>query len=101
MQQHGRAQSTWRNMGNHLALRLLGEEDPRWQRVIERDRRYLNNIVEQDHRAIERRCASMLGFKSFGTTAITLAGAVITPAFPSTLEHQVDDADYGVASLNN
>jgi hypothetical protein len=39
-----------------------------------RDRRYLNNIVEQDHRAIKRRCASMLGFKSFKTAEITLAG---------------------------
>jgi len=35
---------------------------------------YLNNIVEQDHRAIKRRCASMLGFKSFSNAAITLAG---------------------------
>ena len=43
-------------------------------RVVVRSRRYLNNIVEQDHRAIKRRCASMLGFKSFRTAAITLAG---------------------------
>lgn len=39
-----------------------------------RNRRYLDNIVEQDHRAIKSRCASMLGLKSFGTAAITLAG---------------------------
>ena len=39
-----------------------------------RTRRYLNNIVEQDHGAIKRRCASMMGFKSFRTAAITLAG---------------------------
>src|SRR5262249_41385567 len=50
------------------------DKDQRWQSVIVRDRRYLNNIVEQDHRAIKRRCASMLGFKSFRTAAITLAG---------------------------
>lgn len=62
------------NQASHLALRMLGEEDPRWQRVVVRERRYLNNIVEQDHRAIKSRCASMLGFKSFGTAAITLAG---------------------------
>jgi len=29
---------------------------------------------QQDHRAIKRRCASMTGFKSFGSAAITLAG---------------------------
>ena len=39
-----------------------------------RSNRYLNNIVEQDHRAIKRRCAAMLGLKSFKTAEITLAG---------------------------
>lgn len=39
-----------------------------------RSSRYLNNVVEQDHRAIKRRCASMLGLKSFCSAAITLAG---------------------------
>jgi hypothetical protein len=42
--------------------------------VALRDCRYLNNIVEQDHRAIKQRCASMLGFKSFHTAAVTLSG---------------------------
>jgi transposase-like protein len=36
--------------------------------------KYLNNIVEQDHRAIKRRCAAMKGFKSFTNAAITIAG---------------------------
>jgi transposase-like protein len=36
--------------------------------------KYLNNLIEQDHRAIKRRCASMAGFKSFDNAAITLAG---------------------------
>jgi transposase-like protein len=35
--------------------------------------RYLNNIVEQDHRAIKRRTRPMLGFKSFWSAAVTLA----------------------------
>ena len=59
---------------SHLAMRLLSEGDARWRSVIVRDCRYLNNIVEQDHRAIKGRCASMLGFKSFSTAAVTLAG---------------------------
>jgi transposase-like protein len=62
------------NTASHRALRLLCHEGPRWRSVIVRGRRYLNNIVEQDHRAIKRRCASMLGFKSFRTAAISLAG---------------------------
>src|ERR1700722_9195456 len=36
--------------------------------------KYLNNIVEQDHRAIKRRVRPMLGFKSFWSAAATLAG---------------------------
>lgn len=36
--------------------------------------KYLNNIVEQDHRAIKRITNQMLGFKSFFTAKITLEG---------------------------
>ena len=35
---------------------------------------YLNNIVEQDHRAIKRQVRPMMGFKSFWSAAVTLAG---------------------------
>lgn len=62
------------NAASHRALRLLGDEDHRWKSVVVRCCRYLNNIVEQDHRAIKRRCASMLGLKSFKTAEITFAG---------------------------
>ncbi len=59
---------------SHQALRLLRRENPRWKDVLVRSCPYLNNIVEQDHHAIKRRSTSMLGFKSFGNAAITLAG---------------------------
>lgn len=36
--------------------------------------KYLNNIVEQDHRFIKRRTRPMLGFKSFDSAARTLEG---------------------------
>ncbi|MDO8769113.1 MAG: IS6 family transposase [Burkholderiaceae bacterium] len=39
-----------------------------------RQYKYLNNIVEQDHRAIKRITRSMLGFKSFWSAQITIAG---------------------------
>lgn len=61
------------NAASHRALRILRHENPRWS-VVVRCRRYLNNIVEQDHRAIKRRCAPMLALKSFRTAAVTLAG---------------------------
>jgi transposase-like protein len=62
------------NAATHRGLRLLGEEDQRWRAVELRARRYLNNIVEQDHRAVKQRCSSMLGLKSFRSAAITFAG---------------------------
>jgi transposase-like protein len=62
------------NAASHRALRLLGTEDSKWKSVAVRCCRYLNNVVEQDHRAIKRRCASMLGLKSFKTAAVTFAG---------------------------
>jgi transposase-like protein len=42
------------------------------------DEQDLNNLIEQDHRAIKRRCASMAGFKSFANAAITIAGIALT-----------------------
>lgn len=36
--------------------------------------KYLNNIVEQDHRAVKRIIRPMLGFKSFRSARILLAG---------------------------
>ena len=36
--------------------------------------KYLNNIVEQDHRAIKRITRGTLGFKSFHSASITLYG---------------------------
>ena len=36
--------------------------------------KYLNNIVEQDHRAVKRVVRPMLGFKSFRSAAATIAG---------------------------
>jgi hypothetical protein len=52
----------------------LAQENPDLQSLVVRSSRYLNNIVEQDHRAIKRRCAPMLALKSFRTAAVTLAG---------------------------
>lgn len=59
---------------SHRALRLLRREHPAWRRVHVRTCAYLNNIVEQDHRAIKARCGPMRGFESFRTAATTIAG---------------------------
>lgn len=39
-----------------------------------RQSKYLNNIVEQDHRAIKRRVRPMMGFKTFNTARRLIAG---------------------------
>ena len=44
------------------------------KRIKIRQCEYLNNIVEQDHRRIKRRCRAMLGFKNFHAAQKTLAG---------------------------
>ncbi|PDY09489.1 IS6 family transposase, partial [Bacillus cereus] len=36
--------------------------------------KYLNNIVEQDHRFIKKRVRSMLGLKSFRTATSIISG---------------------------
>ena len=42
--------------------------------IVVRQLKYLNNIVEQDHRAIKRVTQPMLGFKSFRAAAKVMAG---------------------------
>jgi transposase-like protein len=42
--------------------------------ILVRQVKYLNNIVEQDHRAVKRVTRPMLGFKSFRAAASVLAG---------------------------
>ena len=39
-----------------------------------RSSKYLNNLIEQDHRGVKLRIGPMLGFKRFWTAAITIAG---------------------------
>ena len=42
--------------------------------TLMRQNKYLNNIVEQDHRAVKRITQPMLGFNSFWSTRIIIAG---------------------------
>jgi putative transposase len=57
---------------NVAALGAIHAE--RWKPMIVRQIKYLNNIVEQDHRAIKRRTRPMLGFKDFRCARILLSG---------------------------
>jgi hypothetical protein len=44
------------------------------RRVQVRSCKYLNNVIEQDHRRIKQRIRPMLGFKRFETAAVTIQG---------------------------
>ena len=52
--------------------------------------KYLNNVVEQDHRAIKRIVRPMMGFKSFWSAASILAG---TETMHMIRKGQLDSAD--------
>ena len=39
-----------------------------------RSSKYLNNLIERDHRRIKKRIRPMLGFKRFETAAVTIRG---------------------------
>lgn len=44
------------------------------EKIEIRQVKYLNNIVEQDHRFIKKRTRPMLGFKSFRSARLTISG---------------------------
>lgn len=43
--------------------------------------KYLNNLVEQDHRRVKQRLYPMLGFKSFRNAAVTIGGIKLAQKF--------------------
>jgi transposase-like protein len=59
--------------GANLAA-LEAINDDRETPIRIRQSKYINNLVEQDHRAIKRRTRPMLGFKTFRCARILLGG---------------------------
>jgi len=57
---------------NEAAIKRYNEDHG--THIIIRQVKYLNNIVEQDHRAVKRVTRPMLGFKSFDAAQDTLIG---------------------------
>ncbi|TXL14782.1 IS6 family transposase, partial [Methylococcaceae bacterium HT4] len=65
---------------NKAALNSINKEDsdaPKVEPIVIRQCKYLNNIIEQDHRNIKRITRPMLGFKNFHSAQKTLAGIEI------------------------
>ncbi|EMH7336997.1 IS6 family transposase, partial [Serratia marcescens] len=59
---------------NTAALTTLNADKPDEEIITIRQNKYLNNLVEQDHRNIKRRTRLMLRFKSFRRAQTILAG---------------------------
>jgi putative transposase len=57
---------------NEAAIKCSNQEHG--TAIVIRQVKYLNNIVEQDHRGVKRITRPMLGFKSFDAAQSTLAG---------------------------
>ncbi|MFP3511478.1 IS6 family transposase [Peribacillus sp. SIMBA_075] len=63
-----------KNPAYPVAIQELKEEKRMPEGIQIRQVKYLNNIIEQDHRFIKKRVRSMLGLKSFLTATYILSG---------------------------
>jgi len=59
---------------SHRAIRDLKAEGLLAADTKLRSSKYLNNLIEQDHRSVKQRIAVMLGLKRFKNAAVTIAG---------------------------
>lgn len=76
---------------SHRGVRELKAEGTLPGDVKLRSSKYLNNVIEQDHRGIKLRLGPMLGFKLFNNAAITIAGAEIL--------HPIREGQYNFSRL--
>jgi transposase-like protein len=75
------------------AIDKLKNEKNLFKNVEIRQTRYLNNIIEQDHRSIKRIVNPMLGFQSFRSANQTLKGI---EAMNMIKKRQINDLNYSV-----
>ena len=59
---------------SHRAVADLKKSGELPKRVKVRSSKYLNNLIEQDHRRVKHRLGPMLGLKSFRTAAVVIGG---------------------------
>ena len=82
-----------KNPAYPLAINELKNEKNLFKNVEIRQIKYLNNIVEQDHRSIKRIIVPMLGFQSFRSASKTLKGI---EAMNMVKKRQVNNLNYSV-----
>ena len=77
---------------SHRAVRELKADGSLPNDTKLRSSKYLNNLIEQDHRGVKQRIAVMLSFKGFRRAAITLAGIE--------LMHRIRKGQFGLGRLS-
>jgi transposase-like protein len=78
----------------HHAVHEMKGEGPLPGDVALRSSKYLNNLIEQDHRGIKSRLGPILGFKRFRNASITIAGIELLRRIKK------DQFDLGTLCLN-
>jgi transposase-like protein len=76
---------------SHRAVRELKADGSLPADTKLRSSKYLNNLIEQDHRSVKLRIAVMLGLKRFEYAAITIAGIE--------LMHRIRKRQFGLGRL--
>src|SRR6266571_6571221 len=61
-------------VASHRAVADLKENGELPKRVQVRSSKYLNNLIEQDHRRVKQRLRPMLGLKTLRTAAVVISG---------------------------
>jgi transposase-like protein len=77
---------------SHRAVREMKADGLLPEDTKVRTSKYLNNLIEQDHRNVKSRTNVMLGFKRFRNAAITLAGIE--------LMHRIRKAQFNLVKLS-
>ncbi len=76
---------------SHRAVRELKADGSLPADTKLRSSKYLNNLIEQDHRCVKQRIAVMLGFKKCRHAATTIAGIE--------LMHRIGKGQFGLRRL--
>ncbi len=80
---------------NTAAIEALKEDTG--HAIEMRQNNYLNNLVEQDHRAVKRIVRPMLGFQSFRSARVTLQGIELMHMIKKGQMITVDGRDFSTA----
>ena len=76
---------------SHVAVGELQKEGILPAKLLVRTNRYLNNLIEQDHRRVKQRVRPMLGFKRFDHANTAIIGIELV--------HQIKKGQFDVTAL--